>query len=391
MPRRSPSSASAARPSACARRTGTRRPSARSSTTITIAKPSQRLLKAELSPQAIVSSTKTTANTPNTAPAATAAAPRAMLVAFCVISALASSISSRTSTVIRSDTSVTAVARLSGCPLLPGKASEDHRQHESAGERGRHRDLGPIDRRRTAPGSAAATGWAAAGRRLGCGCSAPPRARDVARHRLRRLGRSAAARHSRPRSAGSAACGGSLRGSGSADSAAGSGTAGSAAACGRHSAASVGAARRQLRRRPRRPARRPPLSGSPAPAHPPASSPARRPAPLRSRGLGLLGHSGGSSPKTRIQIMLASRVATRLQRADAGEQPGPEQSLDQGALLHRRGFNQTSDARASAAGSALEAVADRLDDQRLGLLELVVGRPARLSKIQPLSTCSIEP
>ena len=54
------------------------------------------------------------ANTPNTAPAATAAAPRAMLVAFCVISAFASSISSRIRTVIRSDTSVIAVAMLSG-------------------------------------------------------------------------------------------------------------------------------------------------------------------------------------------------------------------------------------------------------------------------------------
>ena len=77
------------------------------------------------SPQASVSSRNTTANTPNTAPAATAAAPRAMLVTFWVISALASSISSRTSVVIRSETSVTVVAMFSGCPLLTGKAPQD--------------------------------------------------------------------------------------------------------------------------------------------------------------------------------------------------------------------------------------------------------------------------
>jgi len=51
---------------------------------------------------------------PPTTTAATAAVPRAMLETLVVISALASSISSRTSTVTRSETSVTVVAKLSG-------------------------------------------------------------------------------------------------------------------------------------------------------------------------------------------------------------------------------------------------------------------------------------
>ena len=65
-----------------------------------------------------------------------------MLDTFWVISALASSTSSRTSVVTRSETSTTVVARFSGCPFLPGKALEDHRKDKAAGERGADRDLG---------------------------------------------------------------------------------------------------------------------------------------------------------------------------------------------------------------------------------------------------------
>ena len=48
------------------------------------------------------------------------------------------------STVTRSETSVTAVAKLSWVPLLPGKALEDHGEQESAGECGAYDDLRPI-------------------------------------------------------------------------------------------------------------------------------------------------------------------------------------------------------------------------------------------------------
>jgi len=78
------------------------------------------------------------AKTPNTAPAATAAAPRASLVAFVVTSALASSISSRTRRVTRSETSLRATAMFS---LLSGKALEDQGGDEAAGERSADRDL----------------------------------------------------------------------------------------------------------------------------------------------------------------------------------------------------------------------------------------------------------
>ena len=67
-----------------------------------------------------------------------------MLVTFCVISALASSISSRTSTLIRSETSVTAVAMFSGFPFSAGKALEDQGGQETAGERGADRELGTL-------------------------------------------------------------------------------------------------------------------------------------------------------------------------------------------------------------------------------------------------------
>jgi len=56
-------------------------------------------------------------------PAATAAAPLAMLVTFSVTSAFASSISSRISTVTRSETSLTAVAMLSGFTVLSGQGA----------------------------------------------------------------------------------------------------------------------------------------------------------------------------------------------------------------------------------------------------------------------------
>jgi hypothetical protein len=73
-------------------------------------------------------------NTPKTAPAATAAAPRAMLDTLTIISALASSISSRTRRLIRSETWVTVVASVSGFPFSAGKALQDHGKDQSPGE-----------------------------------------------------------------------------------------------------------------------------------------------------------------------------------------------------------------------------------------------------------------
>jgi hypothetical protein len=76
-----------------------------------------------------------------------------MLESFVSTSALASSISSRMSTLIRSETSVTAVAKFSGRELSAAKALEDHREQESTGERRPHGQLGTFvdacgDRRR---------------------------------------------------------------------------------------------------------------------------------------------------------------------------------------------------------------------------------------------------
>src|SRR5436305_1655360 len=87
-------------------------------------------------PQARASRARTSMNTPNTAPAAIAAAPRAMLATFTIISALASSISSRTSRLMRSETCVTVVPSVSGFPFSAGKAFQERRDQEPAGEGG---------------------------------------------------------------------------------------------------------------------------------------------------------------------------------------------------------------------------------------------------------------
>ena len=65
-----------------------------------------------------------------------------MLVTFSATSALASSTSSRTSVLIRSETSVTAVAMFSGLVLLVAKALEDQGEHDPAGKRAAHQDFG---------------------------------------------------------------------------------------------------------------------------------------------------------------------------------------------------------------------------------------------------------
>ncbi len=115
------------------------------STPNTMRKPIHRLpapsTNTSLSAQAIASRAKITAKIPNTAPAPTATAPFPMLVTFWLTSALASSISSRTSTPIRSETSVIAWATFSERPLLAGKALEDQGEQETTAERGSHRQL----------------------------------------------------------------------------------------------------------------------------------------------------------------------------------------------------------------------------------------------------------
>ena len=102
-------------------------------------------MKIALIAQAIVSSRKISANTPNTAPAATAAVPRARLVTFSATSALASSTSSRTSTLIRSETSVTAVAMFSGLVLfVTARRLRIRASTNPAGKRAAHQDLRPV-------------------------------------------------------------------------------------------------------------------------------------------------------------------------------------------------------------------------------------------------------
>src|SRR5437868_12308480 len=119
-------------------------------TTNTTAKPIHSELMAELIPQAAVSNPNTTPNTPNTAPAAIAAAPRARLLALIRTSARASSSSSRTSTLIRSETSVTVVPSVSGFPFSAGNAFQDQRDEEAAGERRADYQLGAVGPRRLA-------------------------------------------------------------------------------------------------------------------------------------------------------------------------------------------------------------------------------------------------
>jgi hypothetical protein len=48
------------------------------------------------------------------------------------------------STDTRSETSVTAVAKFSWVPLLPGNALEDHCEQESTGKRGPDHQFGPV-------------------------------------------------------------------------------------------------------------------------------------------------------------------------------------------------------------------------------------------------------
>src|SRR5437588_1218740 len=95
----------------------------------------------ESRPQAAASSPITIANTPNTAPATIAIVPLSRLEAFRPTSALASSISSRIRFETRSETSLTAVARLSGLPLLGGKALEDQGEQKTPAEGCPHCDL----------------------------------------------------------------------------------------------------------------------------------------------------------------------------------------------------------------------------------------------------------
>src|SRR4051812_42730713 len=92
----------------------------------------------------------------------------------------------------------------------------------------------------------------------------------------------------------------------------------------------------------------------------------------------MLGHSGGSSSNTRFQITADTREASSVASA-----PVPASSPDQssrftsGLSVIGAGFNQTlrlqmEIGRAEwARSSAIEAAADRVNDQRLRALELV--------------------
>src|SRR5207248_5588625 len=165
-----------------------------------------------LIPQASVRRAKMTANTPKTAPAATATAPLAMLVTFWVTSALASSISSRTSTVIRSETSVTARAKFSPLrafplrlPFLLATTPEEFREQEASGKGAGHDQLGAVARDcgrvwpgRCLPGHGRGRGWCLGRRRGGClgrgrrrclGLEGGDRRRGLGRRHGFRLGR----------------------------------------------------------------------------------------------------------------------------------------------------------------------------------------------------------
>ena len=326
---------------------------AATSTTSTIAKPSQMSpapSTRSVEPPGERQQHEDSANTPNTAPAATAAAPRAML------------------------DDLHGHLGLGELDLLADEHATCARRPRSARRRGcrsqRARRL-RIRARTRPPAKAAPT--ATSGRSA---------ATAAAGERRRRVGRVA----------GGGAGGGRRR---------------------RRPAARVArrGGRRAARRRPApaRPSRRRARLAAVGSASARSRSPGRRArhgaasAPRRVRsaaptapGLRRLAHSGGSSPKTRIQITAASaRRGEAGERAGAGEQAGPHQALDQRALSHRG-----DSIRLAAPGSPPPASARRRSRSSPRQIVSTISVLARsssasptgaLSKIQPVSTCSIEP
>ena len=113
------------------------------------------------------------------------------------------------------------------------------------------------------------------------------------------------------------------------------------------------------------------------------------------RGLGLIGHSGGSSSKTRIQIMPGdARRDEACDRADACQHSRPDQSLDQGTLRHRRRIQ--SDSGRTLPGRCPAATYPSRPRQIVSTISAFARSSSSSpteseSKIQPVRTCSIRP
>ena len=94
----------------------------------------------------------------------------------------------------------------------------------------------------------------------------------------------------------------------------------------------------------------------------------------------LVGHSGGSSPNTRIQTMAATRVDARVASA-----PNPASMPDHSRRL-TKGLSNIAGIQADASNPR-QIVSTIIDFARSSSASLTEA----LSKIQPVSTCSTEP
>ena len=212
-------------------------------------------------------------------------------------SALASSISSRTRTVTRSETSVSAAARFS---LLSGKALEDQGGDEAAGECAADRDLGAVGGRTRRAAGGGLTGRWTAGLRGGRARRPAPARRRPASVAGRGLGRDG-----RPPTGG--------RGLGRRPARRPAGR--------RLDGGGLGRSRRVGRR-----------DRLPGPGWR-ASDDSARPAAAAARSLGRV-----FPEHALIYQRRGARRGHARQRADPGQQAGPDEALEQGALAHRRGF-----------------------------------------------------
>ena len=278
----------------------------------------------------------------------TATAPRRGSRPSAVISALASSISSRTSTVDPLGDLGDGAASVRWLAVRSaGKALEDQRQDEAAGERGADAISGRSAADQRAWPSASACSPVAVGGDGGGGATGRPPAEAVARR------------------SGSA----SRRSSGHRR---------------RCAASRLAAAKRRLTARPR--------------SAVPRSRVGRLSGQLAARRRRLLAAAAAAARSLgRVFAEHAlpdhgrhARRGDARERAEPGEQARPQQALDQRALRHRRGI-QSDSPSTGARRAPLQAAADRLDDHPSSPARARPRRPASLSKIQPVSTCSIEP
>ena len=145
--------------------------------------------------------------------------------------------------------------------------------------------------------------------------------------------------------------------------------------------AAAGASRRRGQRRRRRQAQRRDGSSARGVGLTPVLGRPSSPSRLRRTGLTPADprRRYGGTPRRR-----RAWSATRRERADAGQQPGPHEALDHVVVVIVRR------SQAHGAAGCVKPAADRVDDEPLGLLEVLVALGEQ-SKIQPVSTCSIAP